>query len=170
MNKTIYPIDVIKKSVDFVSTKINNIFQNEEIVMICVLNGGFMFFSDLVRKINNPNLYLDFIKAQSYDNNKQTENIKLSIDLKIDINNKTVILVDDILDTGKTIKSIVDKINKNYKPKDIYVCPFLTLKTFNNTENFKLINNIIHPENSFVAGYGLDNLEKDRHLEYVYLV
>ena len=82
------------------------------IVFVCVMKGGFMFFSDLIKKINYP-IEVDFIKCSSYDGFEQKE-IKMHYDIEVDVKNKTVFLVDDILDTGGTMKALI----KHFKIKE----------------------------------------------------
>ena len=171
MNEILFTQTDIRNHYEKTSSLINKKFINEELVIICVLNGGFMYFSDLVKNIDkNITLYLDFIKAKSYDSNTntQTDNIKLDIDLKINIKGRNIIIVDDIIDSGKTMKSIINSLNK-LEPKEIYVCPLLIIDNAD-VHEFNLIGGIKSSSNYFVAGYGLDNSEQDRHLPYIYVV
>ena len=80
------------------------------IVFICVMNGGFMFFSDLIKKINYP-IEVDFIKCSSYDGQQQKD-LAIHYDIEADVKDKTVFLVDDILDTGNTMKVLVKHFKK----------------------------------------------------------
>ena len=79
------------------------------IVFICVMKGGFMFFSDLIKKINYP-IEVDFIKCSSYDGFNQKE-LEIHYDIESNVTDKTVFIVDDILDTGGTMKVLI----KHYK-------------------------------------------------------
>ena len=75
------------------------------IVFVCVMKGGFMFFSDLIKKIDYP-IEVDFIKCSSYDGFEQKE-IEMHYDVETDVKDKTVFLVDDILDSGATMKALI---------------------------------------------------------------
>ena len=81
------------------------------IVFVCVMKGGFMFFSDLVKKINYP-IEVDFIKCSSYDGFEQKE-LSIHYDVEVDVTDKTVFIVDDILDTGGTMKVLIEHFKKH---------------------------------------------------------
>ena len=87
---------------EFLSTKCNNI--GGGIVFICVMKGGFMFFSDLVKKIKYP-IEVDFIKCSSYDGQEQ-KSLEMHYDIEANVKDKTVFLVDDILDSGNTMNEL----------------------------------------------------------------
>ena len=74
------------------------------IVFVCIMKGGFMFFSDLIKKIHYP-IEVDFIKCSSYDGFEQKE-LSIHYDIEVDITDKTVFIVDDILDSGETMKML----------------------------------------------------------------
>ncbi len=165
----------IKEKVNELALTINTLYKKDNIVMLCVLNGGFMFFTDLIRKIKNKKLELDFIKVKSYDSstNTKTNNIDVHIDLKIDIKDKIVFIVEDIAASGDTINNVIKGL-EIYNPKDI-----IPLRLIQNEENYNFsfkgnlctnYNGIIVDKSNFIAGYGLDNSERDRHLEYIYVV
>ena len=74
------------------------------IVFVCIIKGGFMFFSDLIKKVHYP-IEVDFIKCSSYDGQLQ-QDLTIHNDIEADVKDKTVFLVDDILDTGNTMKAL----------------------------------------------------------------
>ena len=80
------------------------------IVFICVMKGGFMFFSDLIKKIKYP-IEIDFIKCSSYDGQEQ-KLLQLHYDIETDIKDKTVFIIDDILDSGTTMRFLIDHFKK----------------------------------------------------------
>ena len=88
---------------------INNYCKHEGggIVFVCVMKGGFMFFSDLIKKVHYP-IEVDFIKCSSYDGQQQKD-LAIHYDIEADVKDKTVFLVDDILDTGGTMKVLKKK-------------------------------------------------------------
>ena len=86
---------------------------NTPIVFVGILNGTFMFFSDLVKKIELP-MEIDFVRVKSYDGQNRKE-IKFTKDLEVDIKGKHVYLVDDIIDSGHTMKFLIDKLISSKK-------------------------------------------------------
>ena len=86
------------------------------IVFVCIMKGGFMFFSDLIKKVHYP-IEVDFIRCSSYDGQQQ-QDLTIHSDIESDIKDKTVFLVDDILDTGNTMKALV-KHFKNLGAKQV---------------------------------------------------
>ena len=104
MIKEIIPSKDLQTAINGLSQIINNYCKHEGggIVFICVMKGGFMFFSDLIKKIKYP-IEVDFIQCSSYINREQKE-IEIKKDVDVDVRDKTVFIVDDILDTGNTMK------------------------------------------------------------------
>ena len=87
------------------------------VVLVCILNGGFMFFSDLVKQINIP-IEVDFIRCKSYYGKKQGD-LVVTKDLETKIKNKHIYLVDDILDSGNTMKAVSKFFLQIKEPKTI---------------------------------------------------
>ena len=112
MSKKIIPSEDILTAVNGLSQIINNYCNHHGggIVFVCVMKGGFMFFSDLVKKINYP-IEVDFIKCSSYDGFEQKE-LSIHYDVEVDVTDKTVFIVDDILDTGGTMKVLIEHFEK----------------------------------------------------------
>ena len=104
--KKIIPSEDILTAVNGLSQLINPICEKHGggIVFVCVMKGGFMFFSDLIKKIKYP-IEVDFVKCSSYDGQSQKV-LEIHYDIETDITDKTVFLVDDILDSGKTMKAL----------------------------------------------------------------
>ena len=107
MNKQIFPKNELDQAINGLSQLINPICEKHGggIVFVCVMKGGFMFFSDLIKKINYP-IEVDFIKCSSYDGQEQKD-IEMHYDIETDVKDKTVFLVDDILDSGATMKALI---------------------------------------------------------------
>lgn len=121
-------------------------------VFICVLNGAFMFFSDLIKNIDCVEAQIDFIRVKSYVGIRQGK-LKLTKDIEIDIKDKSVYLIDDIYDSGKTLKYLIKHLTK-HKPKKI--TPVALFKRVG-SDHPDLIYGIELPEGSFVYGFGLDD-------------
>jgi hypoxanthine phosphoribosyltransferase len=121
-------------------------------IFICVLNGAFMFFSDLIKNIDCVEAKIDFIRVKSYNGIRQGK-LKLTKDIEIDIKDKVVYLIDDIYDSGKTLKYLIKHLSK-HKPKKIV--PVALFKRIG-SDHPDLIYGIELAEGSFVYGYGLDD-------------
>ena len=108
MNKEIIPASELQTTINGLSQLINPICKKHGggIVFVCVMKGGFMFFSDLIKKIEYP-IEVDFIKCSSYDGQEQKD-IEMHYDIETNITDKTVFIVDDILDSGETMKFLID--------------------------------------------------------------
>jgi len=159
----------IKNRIKELSKEINDSFiKNEELVIICLLKGSFIFAADLVRLINRR-CFIHFIKASSYYGNTETSGIvNFSEDIDIDINNKNILLIDDILDTGFTLKKITDFLNKR-NPKILKTCVLLDKKGRRKVDfESDYIGFVI--DDVFVIGYGLDFDEEYRNLPEIYYV
>tara|TARA_Y100001963_G_scaffold96613_1_gene132987 strand:- start:26 stop:538 length:513 start_codon:yes stop_codon:yes gene_type:complete len=106
------PSNEILTAVNGLSQLINPICEKHGggIVFVCVMKGGFMFFSDLIKKINYP-IEVDFIKCSSYNGFEQKE-LEIHYDIEVDVTDKTVFIVDDILDTGGTMKVLIEHFKK----------------------------------------------------------
>jgi hypoxanthine phosphoribosyltransferase len=136
---------------------------NDEVVMICVLNGGVMFFSDLVRNMST-NVEFDFMRVKSYNGQNQGR-VQITKDIETDITGKTVYVVDDFYDSGNTLDSIVEHLS-HHNPKTIEVITLLTRDVSPLPEYPLHYGFIIQDE--WVVGYGMDNNKKERNLDYIY--
>ncbi|HIC87415.1 MAG TPA: hypoxanthine phosphoribosyltransferase [Aquificae bacterium] len=121
--KTFIKPEEIKKRIKNLTSQILKDFKNE-IYIIGVLKGSFVFLSDLIREFpQDKKVILDFIQVKSYQKDRKG-NIEFVKDITIDIKNKEILLVDDIFDTGETLKFLIDHLKKN-KPKSIKLCTLL---------------------------------------------
>ena len=130
-------------------------------VFICVLNGAFMFFTDLVKRVGECEI--DFIRAKSYMGITQT-NVSISKSIEIDIARKDVYLVDDIYDSGETMKALIQHLNLS-EPRSI--TPITLFKRWS-SHNLDLIYGFELQDESWLVGYGLDD-EKglQRNLKHI---
>jgi hypoxanthine phosphoribosyltransferase len=151
MNYSIHQAD-IKEYVRVIGKRINDDWKdvNEPIVFICVLNGSFLFFADLVRQINLK-MEIDFIRVKSYLNREQ-EDLVVTKDLETKIKDKHVFVVDDIADSGNTLNAVIPFLQVK-QPKSIQTVTLL--KRYNS----KFIPNYYGYEihhNEWLYGYGMD--------------
>jgi hypoxanthine phosphoribosyltransferase len=142
----------IQEKVKQISTQISQIKHDEPPVFICVLNGAFMFFTDLVKQVGN--CHIDFIQAKSYEGTSQGE-IRILKSINIDIENKDVYLVDDIYDSGNTMNRLIKHLNYN-NPKSITPVT-LFKKQYSNNPN--LIYGFELEDEHWLIGYGLDAVD-----------
>ena len=135
------------------------------IVFICVMKGGFMFFSDLIKKIKYP-IEVDFIKCSSYDGQEQKD-IEMHYDIETNVKDKTVFLVDDILDSGATMKALISHFKALGAKQDETVSAVYK-------ENVDFPNHFFiyqQPEgvNPWYIGYGMDGPKGySRNLDTIY--
>ncbi len=164
------PIDVfiskeaIEKRIDELANLINREYQNQEIVLVGVLSGSFMFCADLMRKIKVP-VQVEFVSLSSYEGTESTGQISFRLDVKQSLENKNVIVVEDIVDTGLTITFLMKHL-KLKQPKSLKLCSLLLKRARLKTEvNVDYLGFDI--EDKFVIGYGLDFDGRYRELPYI---
>ena len=156
----------IKKKAKLLAKQIDEKYDNEEVVLVCVLKGAIMFYDLLLRYIKNKNVEIDFIEVKSYCGTTSTGKVKMLKDVSVEIKNKHLVLVEDIIDTGIT----ADYLYKYYlqkNPKSILMCSLLQ-KPEKLMIDLKMETMIgFNIENKFVIGFGLDLDEKYRTLKDV---
>ncbi|MGM0608833.1 MAG: hypoxanthine phosphoribosyltransferase [Candidatus Muiribacteriota bacterium] len=164
--KTLISREQIEKRVKELAFNIENDYQDEKIIFVCILKGAFMFVSDLVKNISKTNINIEFMVVSSYENfTKSTGKIKIIKDVDKDISDQNIIIVEDIVDTGYTLDFLY-KYFKNKGAKSIKVCTFLNKKVCRKIEvpvhyfGFEV-------GDEFVIGYGLDYCQEYRNLPYI---
>lgn len=141
---------------------------DNDLHVICILKGSFLFFADLVRKID-IDLTVDFLGLSSYgDSTESSGVVRLTQDLSKPIKGRNVLVVEDIIDTGLTMKYLVENLNTR-GPKTIKVCTLLH-KPDNRTVDVPMDYVGFEIPNEFVIGYGLDYSEKFRNLPFIGVV
>lgn len=158
--------DAIQKIVADVARRISTDYQDKELVLLGVLKGSFIFLSDLMRQLSIQ-AKVDFIGASSYGSGtSSSEKITITKDIDIDIRNKDVLIVEDIIDTGITLAYIIEHL-KSFGPKSVKICAFLDKK-----ERRKRAVSIDYTgygvAAGFLVGYGLDFDEQYRNLPDIY--
>lgn len=157
----------IEKRIQEIANEILNKYGDEEIILVCILKGGAYFTLELFKKIKSYNVILDFVKIKSYGNNvrETTGNIQFDLDVSQDIENKNIIIVEDIIDSGYTLSYLYNYL-KQKNPKSLEICVLLDKKERRKVEvpveyvGFEI-------ENKFVLGCGMDYDEKYRNLPYI---
>ncbi|MFZ1073204.1 MAG: hypoxanthine phosphoribosyltransferase [Verrucomicrobiia bacterium] len=154
----------IARRIRMMAREIERDFRGREMVVISLLNGTVMFLADLIRHLNLP-LRLDFIGVSSYGLGTESGDLVFTKELRLDVRRRDVLLVDDILDTGKTMSRVLPKIQA-LKPRRIKICVLLD-KPSRRTEDIKTDYVGFEIPDLFVVGYGLDFAERYRNLPFV---
>lgn len=159
----IFTREQIAKRVYELASEINARYRQEPLVAICVLKGAFMFFSDLVRDVSNPGLETDFIRLASYGmNSKSSKHIVLSKDIELDILDKHVLIVEDIVDSGHTMRFLLDQLHAR-KPKSLALAALVDKKERREADVEATFSGFTLPA-GFIVGYGMDYAEHFRSL------
>ena len=159
--------DEIQKSIQKVADKINRDYEGKEIFFIGVLNGVFMYAADLMKKITVP-CQISFTKVASYQGTQSTGKVKQLIGLPEDIAGKHVVILEDIVDTGFTMKEILRQLD-GLHPADIKIATLL-FKPNSFKESYKVDYRAMEIPNAFIVGYGLDYDGYGRNLPDIYTV
>ena len=154
----------IQIKVSELASRISRDYSGKDLLVVGILKGAFMFFADLVRSVEVP-LTIDFIIASSYIKTETSGEVKIYHDVREDVSDKHVLLVEDIVDTGITLNQIRERILARC-PKSLKICTFLDKKEKRIVEipldyvGFEI-------PDQFVVGYGLDYDNKFRNLPYI---
>ncbi len=154
----------IARRIRLMAHEIEDDFRGREMVVVSLLNGTVMFLADLIRHLNLP-LRLDFIGVSSYGLGTESGELVFTKELRLDVRGRDVLLVDDILDTGKTMSRVLPKIQA-LKPRRIKICVMLD-KPGRRTEDVEAHYVGFEIPDFFVVGYGLDFAERYRNLPFV---
>ena len=156
--------DKIARRIRQVSREIMRDFTGREMVVVSLLNGTVMFLADLIRNLSLP-LRLDFIGVSSYGAGTESGELVFTKELRLDVRGRDVLLVDDILDTGKTLSRVLSKLQA-LKPRRIKTCVLLN-KAARRIEHVQADYVGFDIPDVFVVGYGLDFAERYRNLSFV---
>ena len=163
--KTSIPEKEILKKVKAVADRINHDMADKNPLLLAVLNGSFVFAADLMRHITIP-CEISFVKLESYEGTVSTGKVVEVMGLNEDITGRDVIIVEDIVDTGKTMERMLDTLGTR-NPNSLHICTLL-LKP----EKLKIPLNIEYAAmeipNDFIVGYGLDYDQEGRNLRDIY--
>ena len=162
------PEDQIKKKVKQLGQIISQDFRKKELLVVGILKGSFIFMADLVREIEGK-VYIDFMQVSSYHTGMESSGEVIFVkDLSTDIDGKNVLIVDDIIDTGRTLKALVEAL-KQRKPAQLKTCVLLDKKERREVDFDADYVGFVIPD-KFVIGYGLDWAEEGRTLKDIYAV
>jgi hypoxanthine phosphoribosyltransferase len=154
----------LKRRILELSDQIESDYADKELVIVSLLSGTVLFLADLIRNINLP-LRLDFMGVSSYGAGTVSRELVFTKDLRIDVRKRHVLLVDDILDTGRTFQAVLAKLKK-LRPASIRTCVLLNKAA---RREVRIDADYVGFEipDLFVVGYGLDFAERYRNLPFV---
>lgn len=159
--------DRIMDAVDALALRINEDLRDELPLFVGVLNGSFMFLGDLMKKVTIP-AEISFVKLASYEGTSSTGVVKQLVGLDENIKDRTVVIVEDIVDTGNTIEHLFQSL-ETHRPKSIKVATLL-FKPEAYTKNFPIDYAALEVPNDFLVGYGLDYDGLGRNLKHIYKI
>lgn len=161
------PEKTILESIQNVANRINNDYKNEKVIFVGVLNGAFMFASDLLKNIT-LDCEITFIKVKSYSGTASSGVVHEAIGLTTDVKGKHVIIVEDIVDTGLTLEKLYSMIEL-HNPKSTEVATMLFKpEAYKGNHPPKYVG--LEIENKFIVGYGLDYDEEGRNTRDIYQI
>jgi hypoxanthine phosphoribosyltransferase len=164
VGKPFLTVEQIQNKTRELADMISDDYKGKDLLAVGVLKGAFIFFSDIVRMIEVP-LSIDFLIASSYLKSDSSGEIKLHYDIREEIANKNILLIDDIVDTGITLNYLRERILQK-EPKSLRICTFLDKKGRRQVDVPIDYVGFVIP-NEFVVGYGLDYDNKFRNLPYI---
>lgn len=154
----------LEKRIEEMAKQIEKDYEGKEIVFIGILKGSVMFMAELAKNVKS-NVQLDFMEASSYEGTESTGNVRINKDIQNSIEGKDVIIVEDIIDTGRTLTYVKEYL-KQKNPNSIKIATMLSKPSRRVMElDVDYIGFAI--EDKFVVGYGLDYNEKYRNLPYI---
>lgn len=163
MNVLIKETDIQQK-VQEIGKKINTEYRDKKPILIGVLKGAFVFLADLLREIDIP-VEIDFLSIHSYDGSESSGVVRITHDLSLNIEDRDVILVEDIIDTGRTVSYIIENL-RTRKPRSLAVCSLLSKETRRVVDVPLTYVGFTIP-GMFVVGYGLDYDNRYRNLRCI---
>ncbi|MBS1113152.1 MAG: hpt [Nitrospirae bacterium] len=164
VGKPFLTVEQIQNKNRELADRISNDYKGKNLLAVGILKGAFIFFSDIVRLIRVP-LYIDFLVVSSYLKSESSGEIIMHSDVREEIADKDVLLIEDIVDTGITLNYIRERILQK-EPKSLKICTFLDKKARRQVDvpidyvGFEI-------PDKFVVGYGLDYDNKFRNLPYI---
>lgn len=164
--KVLFNEDQIQSKIKELAEEMNKFYKGEEVYAVCVLKGAVMFAVDLVKELKMP-LKMEFIRLSSYGTGKVSSGKVNAVDISLpDLNEKNVLIIEDIVDKGLTAKFLLDFIHCNFKTKSTKFCSLLDKKCTRAVD--------VEPDyygfdvdDKFLIGYGLDYEGYFRNLKYI---
>ena len=159
--------DKIKERMKEVAAQLDEDLRKKNPLFLVILNGSFMFAADLLRNINFP-CEITFVKMSSYEGTCSTGEVKQLIGLNENITGRTVVIVEDIIESGTTMKEMLHMLGGK-KPKEVFITS-LFVKPRCLKVDLKIDYRCFDIEDDFIVGYGLDYNHEGRNLPHIYQV
>ena len=159
--------EIIISKIENLVSALNKNYADKKPIFLCVLNGSFLFASELIKRFNHE-CEVSFVKLSSYQGLNSTGNIKNLIGINDNLEERNIIIVEDIVDTGYTIYSVMEEI-KNHKPKSVEVATLL-FKPKSYKKKIQINYAAINVGNEFLVGFGLDYNGIGRNLEDIFII
>lgn len=163
--KILYSEAVIMVRLDELAAQITKDYEGKDLTVVAVLNGSLIFLADLLRRIPRP-LHMDCLRVSSYENTTSTGQVNFRQAQLPEVRGRHLLLLDDILDTGTTLKAIHDRFSAEAGAASVKSCVLLR-KTIEELQAIQADYVGFDIPNEFVVGYGLDYNENYRHLPYI---
>lgn len=165
LRRIVYDEKQIARKVKEMGDQITSSYPDGDLLVLGLLKGSFIFLSDLVRQITRP-LQVDFLVASSYgDNTFSSGAVRLLYDPETELEGKHILLVEDIVDTGRTLSRLMDLLTAR-NPRSLEICALLHKHV---AQELKYPTRFVgfDAPNEFLVGYGLDHAENFRHIPYI---
>ncbi len=170
LSEVLIPADVLQSRIRELGAQISKDFNNsDDLILVCILRGGVMFLTDLMRQITVPH-GVEFMAVSSYGAGQRetTGQVRISLDLNVNIHDKDVVIVEDIIDSGRTLASVIDLLSARH-PNSLTVCTLLDKAE--RREVYVPVRYVgFSIPNKFVFGYGLDLDDLYRNLPFIGVV
>ena len=153
--------------VKIMAKQMNNDFKDKDPLFVVILNGSFVFAADLLREITIP-CEITFVRVASYEGDSSTGEVKQLLGLKEKIEGRTVVIVEDIIDSGLTMQELL-RILEAKHPAEIHIASLL-VKPGNLKVDLEIPYRCFDIANEFIVGYGLDYDHEGRNLRHIYQV
>ena len=159
----------VNRRIEEVAQQINKDFDGKPLHLICILKGGAMFMCELAKRLTMP-VSFDFMSVSSYGGSTVSSGVvRIMKDLDESLEGKRVLIVEDIIDTGRTLAYLIDVLNKR-GPKDIHLCTLLDKPERRVKKQVTVDYTCFTIPDEFVVGYGLDYDQRYRNLPYIGVV
>lgn len=166
LEEVLIPEDVLQKRIIELGKEISQDYEGKDLLLVCILRGGVMFLTDLMRHISVPHM-VDFMSVSSYGigSRRSRGQSRITLDINTDIHNRHVLLVEDIVDSGYTVKAVLELLGAR-QPKSLKICALLNKAERREVEVPIDYCGFVIPD-KFVFGYGLDADEYYRNLPFI---
>lgn len=166
--RILLPEEIVDKRICQIAEQISKDYEGKEIHLICVLKGGVFFMCELAKRLSVP-VSMDFMALSSYGNGTESSgSITVKKELDENIEGKDVLVVEDIVDSGRTLKFLLEEL-KSRNPASVHLCTLLD-KPDRRVVDIQADYTCFEIPDEFVVGYGLDYAQKYRNLPYIGVV